>query len=106
MDKQLAQHRTQEQGSRIAAAAHLNYEFAMYTRQKAFQPPKCFISAAPGKDAKQSFGVHLAPSDTLLPRTPFGRGLWPSETSLSEKPRDDWNSDARSQLLGVGEKRN
>jgi hypothetical protein len=30
MDKQLAQHRTQEQGSRIAAAAHLNYEFAMY----------------------------------------------------------------------------
>jgi hypothetical protein len=31
MDKQLAQHRTQEQGSRIAAAAHLNYEFAMYT---------------------------------------------------------------------------
>src|ERR1039457_88546 len=33
MDKQLAQHRTQEQGSRIAAAAHLNYEFAMYTLQ-------------------------------------------------------------------------
>jgi hypothetical protein len=33
MDKQLAQHRTQEQGSRIAAAAHLNYEFAMYRRQ-------------------------------------------------------------------------
>src|ERR1017187_4076682 len=32
MDKQLAQHRTQEQGSRIAAAAHLNYEFAMYRR--------------------------------------------------------------------------
>jgi type III restriction enzyme len=31
MDKQLARHRTQEQGSRIAAAAHLNYEFAMYT---------------------------------------------------------------------------
>jgi len=30
MGKQLAQHRTQEQGSRIAAAAHLNYEFAMY----------------------------------------------------------------------------
>jgi hypothetical protein len=30
MDKQLAQHRTQEQGSWIAAAAHLNYEFAMY----------------------------------------------------------------------------
>jgi hypothetical protein len=30
MDKQLAQHRTQEQGSRIVAAAHLNYEFAMY----------------------------------------------------------------------------
>src|ERR1035437_9045105 len=30
MDKHLAQHRTQEQGSRIAAAAHLNYEFAMY----------------------------------------------------------------------------
>jgi hypothetical protein len=29
MDKQLAQHRTQEQGSRIATAAHLNYEFAM-----------------------------------------------------------------------------
>jgi len=29
MDKQLAQHRTQEQGSRIAAAAQLNYEFAM-----------------------------------------------------------------------------
>jgi hypothetical protein len=28
MDKQLAQHRTQEQGSRIATAAHLNYEFA------------------------------------------------------------------------------
>src|ERR1035437_2243714 len=33
MDKKLAQHRTQEQGSRIAAATHLNYEFAMY-RQK------------------------------------------------------------------------
>src|ERR1035437_2270148 len=33
MDKQLAQHRTQEQGSRIAAAAHLNYEFAMYRRR-------------------------------------------------------------------------
>jgi hypothetical protein len=33
MDKQLAQHRTQEQGSRIAAAAHLNYEFAMYKSQ-------------------------------------------------------------------------
>jgi hypothetical protein len=32
MDKQLAQHRTQEQESRIAAAAHLNYEFAMYRR--------------------------------------------------------------------------
>jgi hypothetical protein len=32
MDKQLAQHRTQEQRSRIAAAAHLNYEFAMYSR--------------------------------------------------------------------------
>src|SRR5664280_439272 len=32
MDKQLAQHRNQEQGSRIAAAAHLNYEFAMYRR--------------------------------------------------------------------------
>jgi len=31
MDKELAQHRTQEQGSRIAAAAHLNYEFAMYS---------------------------------------------------------------------------
>src|ERR1035437_1919158 len=31
MDKQFAQHRTQEQGSRIAAAAHLNYEFAMFT---------------------------------------------------------------------------
>ena len=31
MDKQLAQHRTQEQGSRIAAATHLNYEFAMYS---------------------------------------------------------------------------
>src|SRR5664280_1334115 len=31
MDKQLAQHWTQEQGSRIAAAAHLNYEFAMYS---------------------------------------------------------------------------
>src|ERR1035437_9765259 len=30
MGKQLAQHRTQEQGSRIAAASHLNYEFAMY----------------------------------------------------------------------------
>jgi hypothetical protein len=28
MDKHLAQHRTQEQGSRIATAAHLNYEFA------------------------------------------------------------------------------
>ena len=30
MDKQLAQLWTQEQGSRIAAAVHLNYEFAMY----------------------------------------------------------------------------
>jgi hypothetical protein len=36
MDKQLAQHRTQEQGSRIAAAAHLNYEFAMYRRRGRF----------------------------------------------------------------------
>jgi len=33
MDKQLAQHRTQEQGSRIAAAAHLNYELAMYRHE-------------------------------------------------------------------------
>src|ERR1035437_5775484 len=30
MDKQLAQHRTREQGGRIAAAAHLNYEFAIH----------------------------------------------------------------------------
>jgi hypothetical protein len=37
MDKQLAQHRTQEQRSRIAAAAHLNYEFAMYRRKGAFE---------------------------------------------------------------------
>jgi hypothetical protein len=36
MDKQLAQHRTQEQGSRIAAAAHLNYEFAMYKVRNAY----------------------------------------------------------------------
>jgi hypothetical protein len=40
MDKQLAQHRTQEQGSRIAAAAHLNYEFAMYTLQGRSARPK------------------------------------------------------------------
>src|ERR1017187_279477 len=33
MDKQLAQHRTREQGGRIAAAAHLNYEFAMYRHE-------------------------------------------------------------------------
>jgi hypothetical protein len=33
MDKQLAQHRTQEQGSRIAAAAHLNYEFVELSRR-------------------------------------------------------------------------
>jgi hypothetical protein len=38
MDKQLAQHRTQEQGSRIAAATHLNYEFAMYTWEVYFSP--------------------------------------------------------------------
>jgi hypothetical protein len=31
MDKQLAQHRTQEQGSRIATATHLNFEFATIT---------------------------------------------------------------------------
>jgi hypothetical protein len=40
MDKQLAQHRTQEQGSRIAASGPLNYEFAMYrldTRRRAEQ---------------------------------------------------------------------
>jgi hypothetical protein len=39
MDKQLAQHRTQEQGSRIAAAAHLNYEFAMNSRSAQFHEP-------------------------------------------------------------------
>src|SRR5664279_5839544 len=33
MDKQLAQHRTQEQGIRIAASGPLNYEFAMYRRR-------------------------------------------------------------------------
>jgi hypothetical protein len=32
MGKQLARHRTRGQGSRIAAAAPLNYEFAMYRR--------------------------------------------------------------------------
>ena len=33
MDKQLAQHRTQEQGIRIAASGPLNYEFAMYRHE-------------------------------------------------------------------------
>jgi uroporphyrinogen decarboxylase len=33
LGKLLVQHRTQEQGSRIAAATHLNYEFAMYTKE-------------------------------------------------------------------------
>src|SRR5664279_659746 len=49
MDKQLAQHRTQEQGSRIAAAAHLNYEFAMYRRLRAL-----FLAVGVGY---QSIGV-------------------------------------------------
>jgi hypothetical protein len=43
MDKQLAQHRTQEQGSRITATAHLNYEFAMY---------RCKGRAGFGRDSK------------------------------------------------------
>jgi 5-formyltetrahydrofolate cyclo-ligase len=43
MDKQLAQHRTQEQGSRIAAAAHLNYEFAMYTLICSVLRPSCHL---------------------------------------------------------------
>jgi len=45
MDKQLAQHRTQEQGSRIAAAAHLNYEFAMYRRHR-LDAGQCVIAVA------------------------------------------------------------
>jgi hypothetical protein len=42
MDKHLAQHWTQEQGSRIATAAHLNYEFATIRR------------LAPAADAERS----------------------------------------------------
>jgi hypothetical protein len=56
MDKQLAQHRTQEQGSRIAAAAHLNYEFAMYRGRW------CIARGFPGNDsekagAQAAFGI-------------------------------------------------
>jgi hypothetical protein len=40
MGQQLARHLTRGQGSRIAAAAHLNYEFAMYTLQGRSVRPK------------------------------------------------------------------
>jgi hypothetical protein len=57
MDKQLAQHRTQEQGSRIAVAAHLNYEFAMHTqtiRMQVRSEKSCVTwgGSPPGLEAK------------------------------------------------------
>ena len=57
MDKQLAQHRTQEQGSRIAAAAHLNYEFAMFRRWKVLIASR--LASALKVDSK--LGGHLPP---------------------------------------------